>query len=820
MSMAEETPPAGGPMRSVNVGRATVGHVQVQRMRIGTSEEKRAESDILGEIKKILGDGVDNIENALTGIEKALQKNQRATIEELGKIGDRIHEALKGGGGGRRGGGGTGGGGSGPASGGSGGGGGPTGKDPIAVALDKLANAIDSMSARIPEIAAGGGGEGGGGGGGHHHPDVAGVRGVEATFRSVDAYLRKFDREAKEGTKFFGSGLRFVDFEKLFKDFGTFKNDMAGLVRAGYITQFTNNMRQAALTLNQFASRITDSRNITRFVTDKFNTYMRLSASGLADFADVFLTDFAPALIAGRDNLKDTLETVRKRMESGLISPIGLMGREIHDVGRTFRDVRESLDENFQFDVFQRMGFREANEAIVALYDSQRRANLNADINRVGVQRNMAGQLKILDLIAQNTGKTVEEIIKATQQDMRTTAQLEASGIITGAQRQRIDQIMKVLRGQGQEGLAQLLLDVARKGGNVEQYLGKNSELAVGLAGSGQIQSLRDLVALSESGLQGQALAEATGRVTRQFGVNPFLGGVGGEIYNEQLQKIFGEAGIGRTEFRDERGADKDRIGGWFRWLGDVLRNVIPSASLALVGAIGANILALNANTIALGGRGLFGSIGGMFGKGFKGLRGGLGKLGGGAMKMGGSMMGLMGDAGGALLGAGKGLGKAAGKLGKIGLGTILKKIPLLGLVAGGVLGLSRAAEGDWLGAAGELASGAARTIPGLGTAASLGIDGMLAARDLGMFDRAGRAVPQTPGVAPSVPRKGNNGVQDQIALQTKLLEDIKTLLTEGNDLNESIKANTRRIGVGESRIMNKVFTRLFRGDEDRRDRR
>ena len=507
-------------------------------------------------------------------------------------------------------------------------------------------------------------------------------------------------------------------------------------------------------------------------------------------------------------------------MESGLISPIGLMGREIHDVARNFRDVRDSLDENFQFDVFQRMGFREANESIVALYDAQRRANLNAEIGRTTTQRQMAGQLKMLDLIAQNTGKTVEELVRATQQDMRTTAQLVASGIITNRQQKRVDQIMATLKGQGQEGLAELLMDVVRKGGNVNQFLGGNEEITRGLAASGQIQSLRDLVALSQSGLQGEALAEATGRVTRQFGQNPFLGGVGGEIYNEQLQKIFGEAGIGRTDFRDERGADKDRIGGWFRWLGDIFRNVFPTSSLALIGAIGANILALNANTIALGGKGMFGAIGGMFGKGFRGLRGGLGKAAGGAMKMGGGMMGVMGNAAGGLMKAGSGLGKAAGKLGKIGLGSLLKKIPLLGLVAGGVLGLSRAAEGDWLGAAGELASGAARTIPGLGTLASVGIDGALAARDLGMFDRSGSATPRSSGVAPTIPRKGNNRVQDQITRQTMLLEDIKQLLSENNDLNERIRSNTRRIGLQEARIMNKVFTRLFRGDEDRPARR
>ena len=76
----------------------------------------------------------------------------------------------------------------------------------------------------------------------------------------------------------------------------------------------------------------------------------------------------------------------------------------------------------------------------------------------------------------------------------------------------------------------------------------------------------------------------------------------------------------------------------------------------------------------------------------------------------------------------GKGLAKAGSKfLGK----SLLKKIPVIGALAGIGFGLSRLAEGDVLGAAGEVASGLASTIPGAGTAASIGIDTALAARDM-----------------------------------------------------------------------------------------
>lgn len=78
--------------------------------------------------------------------------------------------------------------------------------------------------------------------------------------------------------------------------------------------------------------------------------------------------------------------------------------------------------------------------------------------------------------------------------------------------------------------------------------------------------------------------------------------------------------------------------------------------------------------------------------------------------------------------GAVEGITKLGGKaLGKV----ILKKIPLVGLLAGIGFGINRAVHGDWVGAGLEIASGAASTIPGAGTAASVAIDAGLIARDI-----------------------------------------------------------------------------------------
>tara|TARA_B100001250_G_C19816784_1_gene798871 strand:- start:5775 stop:8177 length:2403 start_codon:yes stop_codon:yes gene_type:complete len=73
---------------------------------------------------------------------------------------------------------------------------------------------------------------------------------------------------------------------------------------------------------------------------------------------------------------------------------------------------------------------------------------------------------------------------------------------------------------------------------------------------------------------------------------------------------------------------------------------------------------------------------------------------------------------------AGKAVAKGGGK-------AIAKKIPGVGLLAGAAFGIERLLKGDIIGAIGELASGAASTVPGVGTAVSLGIDAALMGGDM-----------------------------------------------------------------------------------------
>ena len=79
-----------------------------------------------------------------------------------------------------------------------------------------------------------------------------------------------------------------------------------------------------------------------------------------------------------------------------------------------------------------------------------------------------------------------------------------------------------------------------------------------------------------------------------------------------------------------------------------------------------------------------------------------------------------------------KTLQKNAAKIAAKGVGKLaVKKVPILGAVAGLAFGIERAIKGDWLGAIGEVASGTASIFPGVGTAISAGIDAALIAKDV-----------------------------------------------------------------------------------------
>ena len=103
--------------------------------------------------------------------------------------------------------------------------------------------------------------------------------------------------------------------------------------------------------------------------------------------------------------------------------------------------------------------------------------------------------------------------------------------------------------------------------------------------------------------------------------------------------------------------------------------------------------------------------------------------------------------------------GKALAKVGAKALGKgLLKKIPFVGMGAGLLFAGQRLMKGDFKGAMLEAASGIASTIPGVGTAVSIGLDATLAAKDMGVLPGQKQAEEQQEGLQSPDPSRDMYG--------------------------------------------------------------
>ena len=211
---------------------------------------------------------------------------------------------------------------------------------------------------------------------------------------------------------------------------------------------------------------------------------------------------------------------------------------------------------------------------------------------------------------------------------------------------------------------------------------------------------------------------------------------------------------------------------------------------------------------------GLFGGLGGgLLGAGANLLGSGLDLMGGrymrrgaGGKRMPGARRRLAGMRANKAL---KGLrsGRAAGVLGKLGskqasklgvktvgkglakggLKMLGKKIPVVGLGLAAIFAAQRAMEGDLLGAGLELASGAASTVPGVGTAASFGLDAALMARDVQAMEGGGIPTQDNQLVMVNDGKHARRGTREAV-----IPLDKKTFAMFGDGILDSQKRNKK----------------------------
>ena len=142
------------------------------------------------------------------------------------------------------------------------------------------------------------------------------------------------------------------------------------------------------------------------------------------------------------------------------------------------------------------------------------------------------------------------------------------------------------------------------------------------------------------------------------------------------------------------------------------------------------------------------------------------------------------------------GTAKTTGKtVGKAVLKSALKKIPFFGLFAGLAFAAGRAMDGDFAGAAAEALAGAAGSLPGLGTAASLAIDAGLLARDLAK--QKGGATPVATSTIPPLRKPAEEAVAKMTQAETnaatvKLMQEMVDEQRKSRERMEKIQANTQ----------------------------
>ena len=137
-----------------------------------------------------------------------------------------------------------------------------------------------------------------------------------------------------------------------------------------------------------------------------------------------------------------------------------------------------------------------------------------------------------------------------------------------------------------------------------------------------------------------------------------------------------------------------------------------------------------------------------------------------------------------------KGGAKTGAKIaGKTAFKSVLKKIPIIGAIAGLGFAASRLMKGDKTGAALEAVSGLAGTVPGVGTAASVGADVALAAHDM---NAETPPTPETP-TATATPKTESSGTINRN--QTTTTNNAQTTTTN-NSQTTTLKPTSQTSNV------------------------
>lgn len=561
------------------------------------------------------------------------------------------------------------------------------------------------------------------------------------------------------------------------------KKDLIELIRAEsrvMKASLIEGLIEAGRSLISFRTAMDETRK-------RFQKTMEASRSGIADIPDLFLDDFRKAFTFGlgeaSDSLMGTFELIQGSLQQNLVSPMVLVGGNINEVAREFSSLRSDM-EDAGLDLYRNLGFEGQNEVFAQLLDAQLRGDRMTNIRDDGVRHQMGEQISALRLISENTGLSLDELVKANGSALKTLAELQATGAITAEQKTNLTAAMVDVQANAPE-LAQMLTSALEARGSQAMFETRNADLAGGLRKLGLHDVFQKLTAVKDMGPVEAREAmvsighEISGAMNKLGSDNVAVTALLGDSVYSELTKI--TTGVNAMKELDEnRGKQSVVVRQWNKFQ-DFMENKWPI--VGLVSAISAQgvftllqINALRKNTAALNRRTALG--GGAGGKGGKGKAGGLAKIGsfaGKALKATGALA-TVGMVGKDLYDATQGddsnentgalIGTAIGGL----LGTLIP-IPGVGTMMGMAIGA------------------------GVGNFAGEAIGGLLPSTAKGASPKAASiAAPQLTQMAGSGSSVSQTAVVSNMAMQTRILENIATSMYTSIAVQRDIRD---RIGFG-----------------------
>lgn len=525
-------------------------------------------------------------------------------------------------------------------------------------------------------------------------------------------------------------------------------------------------------------------------VTTKFARTMELSKSGIATFSDVWIDDLDKTfdylnggLSEARDNMVETTELISRSLQSGLVSPMQLVGGDLHETARAFADLREDMEDS-GLDLYKNLGFREQNDVFAQLLDVQLRGDRMTNIREDSTRAAMREQISALRIISENTGLSLDVLVDSSRETLKTLANIEATGLLTKEESKRLGPALTALQRSSPQA-ADMMKAIIESRGDEAAFIRDNKERYELLQRTGQtglIQKSYDLIQGRAGGIEAanimgknfQGLADSI----------KFFGEQNRSATKTMLGSNFEYAqtlASGMNTFKElipGMGGDSAMARGYNK-LADFFTNTFPIAdTVKFLASIGFNTFALGANTMALMSNTASRMKGGML----KGLMGGLAKVGsvlGKVLKWGGVISG-------GLMIAKDALDIATGDASGQNIGGVIGGA--IGGVAGGLLGtFAMPGVGTGMGAAGGMA---------VGNMAGNWVGSMF--DDDGTGGVPGAAPTPSPITRPTSASKSRSSmpaasgsravVANQMLTQTRLLESIAGSMHTSNSLQKDIR--------------------------------